>query len=40
MAISRGYRFPIDFDEAFPQGLVMVGEMPPDNTGEQSAKAA
>ena len=31
MAISRGHRFPIEFDEAFPQGLVMVGEVAPDN---------
>ncbi|MFD0199592.1 MULTISPECIES: hypothetical protein [Saccharothrix] len=30
MAISRGYRFPISFDDAFPQGLVMVGEVMPD----------
>jgi hypothetical protein len=30
MAISRGHRFPIEFDEAFPQGLVMVGEVTPD----------
>jgi hypothetical protein len=30
MAISRGHRFPIEFDEAFPQGLVMVGEVSPD----------
>jgi hypothetical protein len=30
MAISRGYRFPIDFSEAFPRGLVMVGEVQPD----------
>jgi hypothetical protein len=31
MAISRGHRFPIEFDEAFPQGLVMVGDVAPDN---------
>ncbi|GAA5161711.1 hypothetical protein [Amycolatopsis dongchuanensis] len=31
MAISRGHRFPVEFDEAFPQGLVMVGEVSPDN---------
>jgi hypothetical protein len=31
MAISRGHRFPVDFDDAFPQGLVMVGEVSPDN---------
>jgi len=31
MAIPRGYRFPIEFDIAFPQGLVLVGEVTPDN---------
>ena len=31
MAIDKGYRFAIPFDEAFPQGLVMVGEVSPDN---------
>lgn len=31
MAIEKGHRFAIDFDEAFPQGLVMVGEVIPDN---------
>jgi hypothetical protein len=31
MAINKGYRFNIDFDEAFTQGLVMVGEVSPDN---------
>jgi hypothetical protein len=30
MAIQKGHRFPINFDEAFPQGLVMVGEVSPD----------
>ncbi|TQM83194.1 hypothetical protein FHX81_5612 [Saccharothrix saharensis] len=30
MAISKGYRFPVAFDDAFPQGLVMVGEVMPD----------
>ncbi|MTD58830.1 hypothetical protein [Amycolatopsis pithecellobii] len=30
MAIPRGHRFPVDFDEAFPQGLVLVGEVSPD----------
>ncbi len=30
MAIPKGHRFPIEFDEAFPQGLVMVGEVSPD----------
>jgi hypothetical protein len=31
MAISRGYRFPIEFADAFPQGLVLMGEIAPDN---------
>ncbi len=31
MAIPRGYRFAIDFDSAFPQGLVLVGDVAPDN---------
>ncbi|MFE6613090.1 MULTISPECIES: hypothetical protein [unclassified Amycolatopsis] len=31
MAIYKGHRFSIDFDEAFAQGLVMVGEVSPDN---------
>jgi hypothetical protein len=31
MAINRDHRFRVDFDEAFPQGLVMVGEVSPDN---------
>lgn len=31
MAISRGHRFPIEFGEAFPQGLVLLGEVAPDN---------
>jgi hypothetical protein len=31
MAISRDHRFGIEFDDAFPQGLVMVGEVSPDN---------
>ena len=30
MAIARGYRFPIEFGEAFPQGLVLMGEVAPD----------
>ncbi|WP_370940092.1 hypothetical protein [Amycolatopsis sp. cg13] len=29
MAISKGFRFPVEFDEAFPQGL--AGEVSPDN---------
>ncbi len=31
MAISRGHRFPIEFTDAFPQGLVLMGEVAPDN---------
>lgn len=31
MAIPRGYRFTIAFDAAFPQGLVLVGDVTPDN---------
>jgi hypothetical protein len=31
MAIDKGHRFSIDFDDAFTQGLVMVGEVSPDN---------
>lgn len=31
MAITKGHRFPIEFDDAFPQGLVLMGELAPDN---------
>jgi hypothetical protein len=31
MAIQKGHRFPIEFGDAFPQGLVLVGELAPDN---------
>lgn len=31
MAIQKGHRFPIEFAEAFPQGLVLMGEVAPDN---------
>ncbi|GAB3909088.1 hypothetical protein ACFQ1S_05900 [Kibdelosporangium lantanae] len=31
MAIFKGHRFSIDFDQAFRQGLVMLGEVSPDN---------
>jgi hypothetical protein len=31
MAIPRGHRFPVEFAEAFPHGLVLVGEVAPDN---------
>lgn len=30
MAISRGQRFPIAFEVAFPRGLVLVGDIEPD----------
>lgn len=30
MAIARGHRFPIEFADAFPQGLVLMGEVAPD----------
>jgi hypothetical protein len=31
MAIAKGHRFAIEFAEAFPQGLVLMGELAPDN---------
>jgi hypothetical protein len=31
MAILRGHRFAIEFDTAFPQGLVLIGDVAPDN---------
>jgi hypothetical protein len=31
MAIPRGHRFAIEFSNAFPQGLVLVGSVAPDN---------
>lgn len=31
MAIQKGHRFPIEFADAFPQGLVLMGELAPDN---------
>jgi hypothetical protein len=31
MAIPRGHRFDIAFDSAFPQGLVLMGDVTPDN---------
>ncbi|MBB5785590.1 hypothetical protein [Jiangella mangrovi] len=30
MALIKGHRFPVEFGEAFPRGLVMVGEIEPD----------
>ncbi|MGQ0719896.1 MAG: hypothetical protein ACT4NP_21755 [Pseudonocardiales bacterium] len=31
MAILRGHQFEIEFDSAFPQGLVLIGDIAPDN---------
>lgn len=31
MAIERTHHFPIEFATAFPQGLVLVGEITPNN---------
>jgi hypothetical protein len=31
MVIPRGHRFAIEFDSAFPQGLVLIGDVAPDN---------
>jgi hypothetical protein len=31
VAIPRGYQFSIEFDGAFPQGLVLIGDVTPDN---------
>ncbi|MGX7825625.1 hypothetical protein ACTG9Q_11085 [Actinokineospora sp. 24-640] len=31
MAISKGHRFPVNFEDAFPNGLVMTGVVMPDN---------
>ncbi|SDU26437.1 hypothetical protein [Jiangella alkaliphila] len=30
MALQRGHRFPVEFVEAFPRGLVLIGEIEPD----------
>lgn len=30
MAIKKGHRFEVSFEEAFPQGLVLLGEIGPD----------
>jgi hypothetical protein len=30
MAIRKGYLFPVEFSDAFPQGLVLIGEVAPD----------
>jgi len=29
MAIAKGHRFPVEFADAFPQGLVLMGEVAP-----------
>jgi hypothetical protein len=34
MAVAKGYRFPIEFSDAFPRGLVLMGEIGPDNEYE------
>jgi hypothetical protein len=31
MAIPKGHRFVIEFERAFPRGLVLVGQISPDN---------
>ncbi len=31
MAIPQGHRFAIEFDNAFPQGLVLIGDVAPDD---------
>ncbi|MGH3624983.1 MAG: hypothetical protein ACRDQ5_24880 [Sciscionella sp.] len=31
MAILKGHCFPVDFDTAFPQGLLLMDEIAPDN---------
>jgi hypothetical protein len=31
MAVTKGYRFPIEFADAFPRGLVLMGDVGPDN---------
>jgi hypothetical protein len=36
MAITRNHRFPMDFEDAFPQGLVLVGEIGPDNEYQEN----
>jgi hypothetical protein len=39
MAIPRGHRFSISFDEAFPQGLVLIGEVAPDTEYQENKNA-
>ncbi|PPK70258.1 hypothetical protein V5P93_000864 [Actinokineospora auranticolor] len=31
MGMSKGHRFPVEFSDAFPDGLVLIGEVAPDN---------
>ncbi|GLZ38522.1 hypothetical protein [Actinokineospora sp. NBRC 105648] len=31
MGISKGHRFPVEFADAFPQGLILIGDVAPDN---------
>jgi hypothetical protein len=33
MAIHRGHGFGIELDSAFPQGVVLIGEVAPDPAG-------
>lgn len=39
MAIEKGFRFPVSFEQAFRQGLVMVGEVAPDTEYQQNRNA-
>lgn len=36
MGIQRNHRFDVDFGEAFPLGLVLVGELAPDNEYQEN----
>ncbi|SDN58667.1 hypothetical protein [Allokutzneria albata] len=36
MAIPKGHRFEVPFDVAFPKGLVLVGELAPDNEYQEN----
>lgn len=40
MAIPRGFRFPIAFGEAFPQGLVLASQVGPDLEYQSRAERA
>ncbi len=39
MGIERGHRFDVDFNEAFPMGLVLNGEVEPDYEFQQDRNA-